>query len=45
MDSSSKKSLPFADRRSTRLGTASNASEDSGVKETLVFFTVAFYQA
>jgi hypothetical protein len=35
----------FADRSSTRLGTASNASEDSGVKETLVFFTVAFYQA
>jgi hypothetical protein len=35
----------FADRSTTRLGTASDASEDSGVKETLVFFDNASYQA
>jgi hypothetical protein len=43
--SSKERPARFADRGSTRLGTASNASEDSGVKETLVFFTSAFYQA
>jgi len=41
----SKKSIAdFAEVAARPIHGASNASEDSGVKETLDFFIVAFYQ-